>query len=48
MRKLDAGAVDGAAHDSVECIDLAHQMTLGEPADRRVARHLADRRALVP
>ena len=45
--ELDAGAVDGAAHDAVERVDLAHQMALAEPADRRVARHLADRRALV-
>ena len=27
--------------------DLAHQVTLAEPADRGVARHLADRRPLV-
>ncbi len=45
--ELDAGTVDGAAHDAVERIDLAHQMPFAEPADRRVARHLADRRALV-
>ena len=45
--ELDAGAVDRAAHDPVERIDLAHQMALGEPADRRVARHLADRRPVV-
>ena len=43
--ELDAGPVDRAAHDAVERVDLAHQMALGEPADRRVARHLADRRA---
>ena len=29
----------------VERVDLAHEMALGEPADRRVARHLADRGA---
>ena len=45
--KLDPRAVDRPAHDAVERIDLAHQMTLAEPADRRVARHLADRRPLV-
>ena len=45
--ELDAGAVDRPAHDAVERVDLAHQMALGEPADRRVARHLADRRAAV-
>ncbi len=45
--ELDAGAVDGAAHHAVERVDLAHQMALGQPADRRVARHLADRRTFV-
>ena len=45
--ELDPGAVDRPAHDAVERIDLAHQMPLAEPADRRVARHLADRRPLV-
>ncbi len=45
--ELDAGAIDRPAHDAVERIDLAHQMALAEAADRRVARHLADRRALV-
>jgi hypothetical protein len=35
------------AHDAAERIDLAHQMALAEPADRRVARHLADRCALM-
>jgi hypothetical protein len=43
--ELDAGAVDGAAHDAVQRVDLAHQVAFGEAADRRVARHLADRRA---
>ncbi len=33
-----------AAHQAVERIDLAHQMALAEAADRRVARHHADRR----
>ena len=45
--ELDAGAIDRAAHEAVERIDLADQMALGETADRRVARHLADRRAAV-
>ena len=45
--ELDAGPVDRPAHDAVERIDLAHQMPLAEPADRRVARHLADRRPLM-
>jgi hypothetical protein len=41
--ELDPGAVDGAGHQSVEGVDLPHQMALGETADRRIARHLADR-----
>ena len=45
--ELDAGAVDHPAHDAVEGIDLAHEMPLAEPADRRVARHLADGVGLV-
>ena len=31
-----------AAHQPVERIDLADQMALAEPADRRIARHGAD------
>ena len=45
--ELDAGLVDGPAHHPVERVDLAHQMALGEAADCRVARHLADRRPVV-
>ncbi len=41
--ELDSGAVDGATHHAVQRIDLADQVALGQPADRRVARHLADR-----
>ncbi len=41
--ELDAGQIGGARDDAVERVDLAHQMALGEAADRRVARHLADR-----
>ena len=41
--ELDAGAVDGAAHDAVQGIDLAHQMALAQPADGGIAGHLADR-----
>ena len=45
--ELDPRAVDRPAHDAVERIDLAHEMAFAEPADRRIARHLADRRPLV-
>ena len=40
--ELDAGAVDGASHEAVQGVDLAHQLSLGQAADGRVARHLAD------
>ena len=41
--ELDAGPVDGAAHDAIQRIDLAHQMALAQAADGGIARHLADR-----
>ena len=34
------GSVRGAGHQTVEHVELAHQMTLADAADRRVARHL--------
>ena len=40
--ELDARLIDNAAHQPIECIDLAYEMTLAEAADGRVARHLAD------
>ncbi len=39
---MDRGAVGGARHQPVEHVELAHQMALANPADRRVARHLPD------
>ena len=45
--ELDAGGVGDPAHQAVERVDLAHQVALAEPADRRVARHLADGRDAV-
>ena len=45
--ELDAGGVGHPAHQAVQRIDLAHQMALAEPADGRVARHLADGGELV-
>ena len=41
--KLDAGLVGGARHHAIQRVDLAHQMSLAKAADRRVARHFADR-----
>ena len=32
----------GAAHQAIERIDLADQMTLAESANRRIARHRSD------
>ena len=40
--ELDSGLVDGERHLAAERVDLAHQMALADPADRRIARHLAD------
>ena len=40
--ELDAGRVGHPPHQPVQRIDLAHQMALAEPADGRVAGHLAD------
>ena len=40
--ELDAGLVRDPAHQAIEGIDLAHQMTLAKAADCRIAGHLAD------
>ena len=40
--ELDAGTVYGAAHETVQRVDLAHQLALGQPADGRVAGHFPD------
>ena len=41
--KLDAGFVGCRGHHAAERVDLLHQMPLADPADRRVATHLAER-----
>ena len=38
---MERGAVGGAGHQTVEYVELADQMAFADPADRRVARHLA-------
>ena len=40
--ELDTGAVDGAAHETIQRIDLAHQLALGEASDGGVAGHFPD------
>ena len=40
--ELDSGFVDRQRHLAAQRVDLAHQMALADPADRRIARHLAD------
>ena len=40
---MDRRSIGGAGDQAVEGIDLAHQMALAEPADRRIAAHRADR-----
>jgi hypothetical protein len=37
--ELDAGFVDRPAHLAAQRVDLPHQVALGEPADRGIARH---------
>jgi hypothetical protein len=37
--ELDAALVGSAPHQAVERVDLAHEMALSEPADRRIAGH---------
>ncbi|MNY46053.1 hypothetical protein D3C86_1811990 [compost metagenome] len=44
---MDAGLVADPAHQAVQGVNLADQMTLAQPADGRVARHLADGLTLV-
>ena len=39
---VDRGPVGGTGHQSVEHVELANQMPLPNPADRRVAGHLTD------
>jgi hypothetical protein len=41
--ELDSRAIDRLAHQSTEGIDLSDDLTLGNPADGRVATHLSDR-----
>ena len=40
--ELDSGHVSEAPHDAVQRVNLADQMALAQPADGRVAAHLAD------
>ena len=40
--ELDGGGVGDDAHRAAEGVDLADDLPLGDPADRRVAAHLAD------
>jgi hypothetical protein len=39
---MDAGPVSRAAHEAVEYIQFAYEMTLANSANRGVARHLPD------
>jgi hypothetical protein len=42
--ELDSGLVGNAAHDTVEGIDLTHEMALAKAADGRIAGHGTDSR----
>jgi hypothetical protein len=35
-------SVGNSTHDATERIDLTHEMSLGDPTDCRVTRHLSD------
>ena len=45
--ELDAGGVRHTAHQPVQGIDLADEVALAQAADRRIARHGADRGRVV-
>jgi hypothetical protein len=40
--ELDSGDIGRSAHNSIERVDLAHDVTFAQTADCRVARHLAE------
>ena len=40
--ELNADGVGNFAHDAAERVDFADEMSLGNAADRRIARHLRD------
>jgi hypothetical protein len=40
--KLDAGLIGCAAHDAAQCVHLAYNCALRNPADSGIAGHLAD------
>ena len=42
--KLNAGAIGDTAHQTIQGVDLTHQMTFAQSADGRIAGHLSDRR----
>ena len=41
--ELDSGFIGGERHRAAEGVDLLDEMTLADPADRRIARHLPQR-----
>src|SRR5262249_13147038 len=45
--KLDSGRIGDAAHDTVEGIDLPHEMSLAQSTNGGAARHFADNPRLV-
>jgi hypothetical protein len=40
---MDPGGIRRASHQSIQGVNLAHQMALTDPANRRVAGHLPNR-----
>lgn len=45
--KLDTGSVSDPAHQTVQCINLANQMSFAKTANRRVAGHHPNRLTLM-
>jgi hypothetical protein len=41
--ELEHGEIRSSTHDPAECVDFPYNGSFGNPTDRRVARHLADR-----
>ena len=43
---MDRGGIGGPRDHAVKGIDLAHEMALAQPANRRIAAHRANRRGI--
>lgn len=41
--ELDPAKIDGARHDPAECVNFPDQVSLADPADRRITGHVSQR-----